>query len=90
MPIKTNRAQETMESPLRNLFAVTPHDTTLFTNPTRGLWVGVGGDIVILAAGDEGGSSVLLKNVASGTMLPIQAIRVDSTNTTASSIVGGF
>ena len=82
MAARTNRAQETMESPARNYFAVTPHDSTNFTYETRGLWVGNGGDIVVLGFGDS--TAVLFENVASGTLLPLRAVPVDSTNTTAS------
>lgn len=88
MSEKTTRAQETMESPLRNLFAVSPSDSVSFEFESRALWVGVGGDIVILGAGDT--ASVTLKNVASGTLLPIRAQRIDATDTTATDIVGGY
>ena len=88
MSTRTNRAQETMESPARNYFAVTPHDTTKFTFETRGLFIGVGGDVAVLGFGDS--TAVVFKNVASGTMMPLRAVRVDSTNTTATDIVGVY
>ena len=75
-----------MESPARNYFAVTPHDSTNFTYETRGIWVGTGGDIAVLGFGDS--TAVVFANVAAGTLLPLRAVRVDSTNTTASDIVG--
>jgi hypothetical protein len=42
--------------------------------PTRGLYVGTGGDIIVDFY--DGDSSVTLKNVPSGTVLPIQINRL--------------
>ena len=88
MSAKTSRAQETMESPARNYFTVTPSDSVDFEFETRGLWIGVGGTVVVIGAGDSTAISFL--NVASGTMLPLRAIRVNTTGTTATDIVGVF
>lgn len=65
-------------------FAVTPSNTVNFTNPTRGLYVGGTGDVVAIV----GGSPVTFVAVPAGTVLPIVATRVNSTSTTATSIVG--
>ena len=87
MANRPNNAKETMESPARNLFAITPSDVTRFDVETRGLWVGVGGTIVIVGVGSDN-TSVALLNVGNGTMLPIRAVGIDDTNTTATDIVG--
>ena len=74
-----------LDSPGRSLSAVTPHDSNDITNVARALWVGVGGDISIIAAGDD--SAVVLKNVPSGSLVPIMTARVRATSTTATDIV---
>lgn len=75
-----------LADPGYRLRAVTPHDSTNFTDGVcRALWVGGAGNIAILADGDS--SAVTLAGVAAGTLLPIRARRVNSTNTTATSIV---
>lgn len=66
--------------------AVTPDNSTLIaTGVTRALYVGETGDITALMA--DGGTAVLFKNVSAGTVLPIRVQRVNSTGTTAASIV---
>lgn len=72
-------------SPIENGFAVTPSDSVDCSFVTRALWVGTGGDISILT---RGGSTVVLKNAASGSLIPIRAVRVNLTNTTATDLVG--
>ena len=76
--------------PSRFLRSVTPHDSTAISTVTgpggtvmypRALYVSVAGDIVILAEGDT--STVTLKDVPAGTILPIRVTRVDATGTTA-------
>ncbi len=68
-------------------FAVTPDDSTNFTQgEVRALYVGTGGNVVAVKATD--GTTVTFSNVVSGTVLPIRCIRVNSTSTTASNIVG--
>lgn len=67
-----------------NAEAVTPHDTNQLTNVSRGLYVGVGGDVTVLTAG---GQTVLFKAVPAGTVLPIRINRVNSTGTTATNMV---
>lgn len=74
-----------LADPASNLEAVTPSDTVNLTNATRGLWVGTGGNVAVLPVN---GTAVTITNVASGTLLPIRILRVNSTNTTASNMVG--
>jgi len=68
-------------------FSITPSDSTDFTNVTRGIYVGVGGDIVIVAK--EGGA-LTYKNALAGTIIPVRATRVNSTSTTATNLIGIF
>jgi len=71
--------------PAIRALAVTPSDGVDLTFVTRALHVGTGGDIVVDFA--ESGSSILLKNIASGSTLPYRVKRVRATNTTATDIV---
>lgn len=64
--------------------AVTPGDSTAVAF-TKGLWVGVGGDLSVKFAGDS--IAQTLKNVPSGTYVPGSVIRVMAA-TTATNIVG--
>lgn len=64
--------------------AVTPHDSTNLAVGCRGLYVGVGGNMSVVAAD---GTSATFLNVASGQLLPVQAKRVNSTSTTATNII---
>lgn len=67
------------------LVAVTPSDSANLAEVSRALWVGGAGNIAILA--DEDSVAVLISGVPAGTVLPIRARRVNSTNTTATLIV---
>ncbi len=58
---------------------------------TRALYIGSAGDISVEMAGEQGSSqpetTVVFVGVLTGTLLPIAVTRVNSTGTTASSIV---
>jgi hypothetical protein len=74
-----------LTSPIENGFAIIPHDTNELTAVTRELYVGSGGDIVlVLKNGDE----VTLSHVAGGSRLPYRARQIKATGTTASDMVG--
>lgn len=69
--------------------SVTPSDTENFqyeTQPNRGavLYVGTAGDLRVLTPNND---DVVFKNVAEGSFLPVQVVRVFSTDTTAEDIV---
>lgn len=66
-------------------YAVTPHDSTDFTASFRALYIGTGGDVVIV---DMNSTAVTYKNVPAGTVIPMRGRRVNSTSTTATDIVG--
>lgn len=74
-----------LSAPASNHFAITPHDSTNFTEECRGIYVGVGGDIVVVTQNDD---AVTYKNAQSGSIIPIRAKRVNSTSTTATNLVG--
>lgn len=72
--------------PAIRYFAITPHDSTDFTQGyVRGIYVGVTGDVVAV---NQDGAAITFKNAQQGSILPIEAKRVNSTNTTATNLVG--
>lgn len=73
-----------LEAPAGEFVEVVPNDVTNLANPSRYLYVGGTGDIVAV---DLLGNTVTFKNVVAGTVLPIRAVRVDATGTTATSII---
>lgn len=71
--------------PASGVFAVTLSNTTKFTTNARAIYVGVGGDVSLLAAD---GTTAVFKSVPTGATLPVQTRRVNVTGTTATDIVG--
>jgi len=63
--------------------AVTTSDTTNIA-PTRGLYIGGAGNVVVDMAY---GTTITFVGVQGGTILPVQVTRIYATNTTATSIV---
>ena len=71
-------------APANSFVAVTPSDTVDLTPPARALYVGGAGNVVVINAA---GTAVTFIGVAAGSILPIRTTRVNSTSTTATSIV---
>lgn len=63
-------------------------DTVELSHVTRGIYVGVTGDIVIQAMDDSLANARTFKAVPAGTILPVRARLVKSTNTTATGLLG--
>ena len=76
-------AQKT--NPAKNAEAITPSDSVNLDRETRGIYIGVGGDISVEMHG--AGSAVLFVGAVTGSILPIQVTRVNSTNTTATTMI---
>lgn len=66
---------------------VTPDDTVVIRE-TRGLYVGVAGDVTVRMA--LSGVTVPFVGVQAGTLLPVRVDQVKSAGTTATSIVALF
>ena len=66
--------------------AITTSDTTTYSPPLRMIWVGGTGAVAVLLNGDQ--SAVTLTAVPAGSMLNVSAVKVMSTNTTATNMVG--
>lgn len=77
----------TSTSPAEHAFAVTPHDTNAVTHDTRGIYVGVSGNVKVTTIGGE---AVTFVGLAAGVIHPIAAHIIWSTGTTATSIVGVY
>lgn len=74
--------------PATEFAAVTASDSTNFAKGVcRGLYIGGAGNAAVV---DVDGNAVLFSGLVAGSILPVQAIRVNSTSTTATSIVALF
>lgn len=76
---------DSIEFPAVRLRAVTPNDSTPLVFVAKALYVGTGGNVAIMASEDT--AAVTLTNVASGSIIPVRALRVMATGTTATNIV---
>lgn len=66
--------------------AVTPSDTVNLSRTCRAIWVGVAGNVAVVFDDDV---AVTFTGVAIG-VLEVQAKRINSTNTTATTMVAMF
>lgn len=66
-------------------FAITPSNTVDFPKTVRGIYVGANGNITAV---NEAEVAVTFSNCVAGSIIPIRAIRVNSTGTTATNLVG--
>lgn len=74
-----------MSDPSDYPFAVTPSNSANTERAFRSLRIGTAGDVAVVR---KDGTAVTFKSVAAGETLPVEGIRVNATNTTASDIVG--
>ncbi len=70
--------------PARSAEVVTKSDTTEFSTVTRAVFVGGAGNISFLMAD---GTTCVFTGITAGTILPVRARRINSTNTTATNMV---
>lgn len=71
-------------APFFRAVAITPHDTNTIEN-TRGIYVGGAGNVTLKFA--DSAAAVTLVAVPVGTFLPVQAVMVLATGTTATNLV---
>lgn len=81
-----------LESPAASGFAITPNDSTDLPYVTRAIYVGGAGNLVVdmINPNDDGTTTVTLVGVVAGSMYPISATRIRSTNTTCTNLVGFY
>ncbi|OJT95466.1 MAG: hypothetical protein BGN83_04940 [Rhizobium sp. 63-7] len=77
--------QPSLSGPASSGFSITPNDTTDLAETVRALYVGGGGNLSVTMLSGE---VVTLANVFAGSILPLRAVRVRATGTTATDIVG--
>ena len=75
----------TFTAPGLDAFAVTPSNSVNFNIMARALYIGVGGNVTLVTSR---GNTVEFIGVPDGSILPVVSLRVNSTSTTATSIVG--
>lgn len=88
MPVSTGPqafGSTTGTMPAYDAFSITPSDSTNFNIAARAFYVGVAGNVAIVT---PSGSVVTLVGCQTGVIYPIVCIRINSTNTTATSLVG--
>jgi len=86
VPATDNHANSSagLESSAENIAAITPHDSNELANVSRGIYVGVGGDVKVTT---RGGTTETFKNAAAGSVLPVRAKLVFATGTTATNLL---
>ena len=67
--------------PAMQVEAIVPHVSTNMPHPSRYIYVGGAGDITLIPVG--GTAAVVFKAVPVGTVLPVQASRVNAIGTSA-------
>lgn len=68
-------------------FPITKSDSTVFSQATRGLWVGGAGDVAVRYMD---GTTDTIQSVPAGAALPIRVDKVLATGTTATKISGWY
>ncbi|MCD7059664.1 spike base protein, RCAP_Rcc01079 family [Pelagibacterium xiamenense] len=74
-----------MSGPAGDVFTITPDDAVDLAQTTRAIYVGVTGDLAVVAAS---GAQATFAGVPGGTVLPLRVARVLASGTSAGSLVG--
>lgn len=85
-PNKFSQSENAAQAPASYAFVITPSNTTDLEQVTRAIYVGGDGNIAVRLYGNS--SHVDFIGVKAGTILPIRADRVRSTDTTATNLIG--
>jgi hypothetical protein len=72
-------------APASGAFAITPSDTVMFGRRCRSIYVGGAGNVSVLTPEND---TVTFTAVPVGAVLPVEAVRVNSTSTTATLLIG--
>lgn len=79
---------DNVAAPARHAVAVTPSDTADLPDTPKGLYVGTGGDVVLVAAdAPAGAAGTAFRSLPGGALLPVRARRVLASGTTAADLV---
>ncbi len=74
----------TLTAPARDAAAVVPNDITDLTVLPRAIYVGQSGAVSVRMSG---GQTVIFTNAQSGSFLPIRALGINATGTTATGLI---
>lgn len=77
-----------LTNPALKAFEITPSDSADLPSITRGLYVGVSGDVKVTMAGN--GGTVVFVGLAAGMIHPLRVQRVFANGTDATNIVGVY
>lgn len=73
-------------TPSENCFAINPDDNNELPFLTKAIYIGSGGDLVMLIGKSQ--TPVTFRNVLAGSVLDVRVRAVKSTGTTAADLVG--
>lgn len=82
---KFSNTVDIVSNPARGLAPVVPADGAELAKIPKALFVGSGGDLRLRCIEDD--APVTLKNVGNGQILPVRAVQVYATGTSATDIV---
>jgi hypothetical protein len=79
---------DSASAPARRVVAIIPSDGDDLPDTPKGIYVGTGGDVALVAAGaPAGGAATVFRNLPSGALLPVRVRRVAATGTTAADLL---
>lgn len=76
---------DNVTAPAMDAFVITPSNSTNENSMFKAIYVGVGGNIVVVT---PSGNAITFVGVPQGSILPVMGVRVNSTSTTATTMVG--
>ncbi|GMN01971.1 hypothetical protein [Erythrobacter sp. MTPC3] len=77
---------DSVTSPARSAFSITPDDIEDFNSTTKAIYVGSTGTVVAKLVDDD--EDVVFSEVPAGMILDIRAVAIRATGTTATDIIG--
>ncbi len=86
MPNDKFAFSDSVTSPARAGFSLSPDDTAALPAVPKAIYVGSGGDLVVQMVDSD--ADVVLRNLADGTLLAIRPAFIRAAGTTAGDIVG--
>lgn len=90
MAARPGESIQQYDGSIHSALAVTPSDTIDLARVTRGIYVGVSGNVTVLFCDDADAATVLLTGLSAGIWHPMQVRRVLATGTAATGIVAGY
>lgn len=83
-----NSAEDSIDTSATRSYPITPSDNNNLPQTTKAIYVGTGGDVKLQLKHDT--SPQTYKNIPSGSLLPIRAVKVWSVGTTADHLIAWF